>query len=52
MSVSSRVSSLVRWLAGPAGHASIMRRGLIGHIEEFAELTTEFRERPMPDEVP
>jgi hypothetical protein len=39
-------------MAGPSEHASIMRRGLVGHIEEIAELTTEFRERPMMDEVP
>jgi hypothetical protein len=39
-------------MAGPSEHASIMLRWLIGHIEEFAELTTEFRERPMTDEVP
>jgi hypothetical protein len=39
-------------VAGPSEHASIMRRGLIGHIVEIAEVTTEFRERPMTDQVP
>jgi hypothetical protein len=29
-----------------------MRRGLIGHIVEIAEVTTEFRERPMTDQDP
>jgi hypothetical protein len=38
-------------MAGPSEHDSIMRRRLVGHIEEIAELTTEFRGRPTTDEV-